>query len=130
MDEVTDQEVTHHVVSPSFPTSIQLSPDLWFDPATAIIVRQGEGILLTVREAAVLKILLKPPYAWHTSRSLARKLSKRFAVVVEAHSIEQIIYGLRHKLGESGTHPHILLSHYGHGYRIVPQKTDSSHWDG
>jgi DNA-binding response OmpR family regulator len=102
-------------------TYIFLGPDLWFDPATATLLRQGESILLTAREAAVLRILLKPPYSWHTAYSLAQKLKKLFALPVEAHSIEQTVHGLRRKLGETGKHPHILLSHYGHGYRISPQ---------
>ena len=99
--------------------SIFLGFDLWFDPVTATILHQNNPILLTAREAAILRILLKAPGAWHTASDLARKLKKRSTTPVEAHSIEQTICGLRKKLGESGKQQRILLSHYGHGYRLL-----------
>jgi DNA-binding winged helix-turn-helix (wHTH) protein len=112
---------TNVLVSPRpASSSISLGIDLWFHPPTATLIYQGQSVLLTKREDAVLKILLKSPHAWHTSSSLAHKLKRLCTVPIEPHSIEQTICGLRRKLGESGKRQHILQSHYGHGYRIVP----------
>ncbi|MBE3567611.1 MAG: winged helix-turn-helix domain-containing protein [Thermogemmatispora sp.] len=88
---------------------ILLRSDLSFDPALAILQRQDKTILLTAREAAVLRALLQSPRCWHSADALASRLKRRWPHI-NAHSIEQIIVGLRRKLGESGKHPTILLS--------------------
>jgi DNA-binding response OmpR family regulator len=111
-----------HLQMPTMPQAagcITLGPNLLFNPATATLICQDSSILLTKRENAVLKILLKSPYVWHAAGELAHKLAKMLTVPIEAHSIEQTICGLRRKLGESAKQPRLLHSHYGHGYRIV-----------
>lgn len=124
MDEAKARTTTgpSRLASPiiPFPVRIMLRSDLWFDPALATLQRQGTTILLTAREAAVLKVLLQTPRGWHSAHDLAGRLQRRWAQI-NAHSIEQTITGLRHKLGESGKHPTILLSRYDLGYGIFPQ---------
>lgn len=118
-DGVTSTLISQFLPTTLPPPAILLKPNLWFNPASATIIHQGKGILLTKRENDLLKILLKPPRPWHTASSLARKLRRHSVVPIEAHSIEQTICGLRRKLGENGKHQRILQSHYGHGYRLV-----------
>lgn len=130
MDEAQDRITTGPSSLAStiipFPSRILLRRDLWFDPALAILQRQGKTILLTAREAAVLKLLLQTPRGWHSADDLAGRLRRRWAHI-NAHSIEQTITGLRRKLGESGKHPTILLNRYDLGYGIFPQDpTDAS----
>jgi DNA-binding response OmpR family regulator len=124
-DWALSQQIGQPLLLRSDPTRIILSPNLWYDQPAATIIRQGKSILLTKREDAILRILLKSPGAWHTASELSRRLKKLSTVPIEAHSIEQLIYGLRRKLGESGKQPCILLSHYGHGYCIRLPETPS-----
>lgn len=97
---------------------IQLGTDLWFDAATATIFRQEQAVPLTARETAVLTLLLTLPGRFHGARTLARLLQKQHAFPITSHSIEQTIYGLRRKLGESGQEPRLLRSRRGLGYGL------------
>ena len=131
MDNVQDRITPGRLnrsTSPMRPASARvfLSSDLWFDPDASMLLHSGERIRLTAREAAVLAALLQAPRCWHSAADLAQRLKRRWPHTT-AHTVEQTIYGLRHKLGESGRRPGILLNRYDEGYRIFPQEdTDAA----
>ncbi len=100
-----------------------LGPNLWFDVATCSILRKNKRIPLTKREHALLTLLVEAPHRIHCTSSLADQLTHLGATFpVDEHSVEQTIYLLRRKLGESGKRPRILRTHHGIGYGLFPQK--------
>jgi DNA-binding winged helix-turn-helix (wHTH) protein len=103
------------------PALIPLRPGLWFDPNTCAILRNGKPSLLTAREAALLTALLNAPRCLHSVTTLARLLTPPGTPEIDAHCVEQTIYGLRRKLGENGRHPRLLINRRDIGYGIFPQ---------
>ncbi len=98
-----------------------LGSDCWHEPALARIVSRGKETLLTVRENALLLLLLSAPYQWHQTGDLADLLTKRCAVEeVSLQSVRQTVLSLRRKLDECGASPELLRSRSGHGYDIFP----------
>lgn len=109
------------VVSDHNPTSdspIQLGINLWFDAATATILRAGESYPLTAREWGLLTLLLTQPNRFQSADILAHLLKRRHAPPLSAHSIEQTICTLRKKLGEDGQSPGLLRNRRGLGYGL------------
>lgn len=105
------------------PSLLPLGPSLWFDAATCAILRKHQRIPLTRREHALLTLLLEAPNRMHRTSALADRLTNLDAAYpVDEHSVEQTIYLLRRKLGESGKRQRILLTHHGIGYGLFPQK--------
>lgn len=104
--------------NPAFDSPIQLGINLWFDAATATILRAGESYPLTAREVGLLTLLLMLPNRFQNATTLARLLKKRHLPLITAHSIEQTICGLRKKLGENGQSPSLLRNRRGLGYGL------------
>ncbi|HEY7124727.1 MAG TPA: winged helix-turn-helix domain-containing protein [Ktedonobacterales bacterium] len=104
------------------PLPVPFGPNLWFDAATCSILHKNKRLPLTKREHALLTLLMKAPNRIHHTSDLADQLTNLgVAFPVDEHSVEQTIYLLRRKLGESGKRPRILLTHHGIGYGLFPQ---------
>ncbi|HEU5228592.1 MAG TPA: winged helix-turn-helix domain-containing protein [Ktedonobacteraceae bacterium] len=129
MDMVKDWTGDLTSISSALPQStppLPLGPNLWFDPSNRILWRKRKRILLTPRETQMLILLLRAPGCYLTAGLLADWLSPPKGKPVYEHSIEQTISGLRRKFGESGKRQRFIQSQRSSGYRILPQKIETT----
>lgn len=106
-------------------TAMPLSPTVWFEPSRAILLQRGREMTLTLRESALLTILLQVPCRYVTTDQLAQRLSQGGLPPVGRHSVEQTVSDVRRKLGESAQHPRLLLMRRGFGYGMFPRTSDA-----
>jgi len=99
---------------------VRVGPDVMLDLHACILLRGQDVVPLTARELAVLELLLAAPARFHRPRDLALRLTPAGGWEVDEHSIEQTIYQLRRKLGESARYPRLLLCKRGIGYGLFP----------
>ncbi|HEX6797149.1 MAG TPA: winged helix-turn-helix domain-containing protein [Ktedonobacterales bacterium] len=81
---------------------------------------QGE-VALTGQEVLILRVLALYPGRFFTASELAQHLA-RPPDYPDAHCIEQTIYGLRRKLGETAKGSQALVSRRGLGYALFVQQ--------
>lgn len=101
------------------PQPEQAESDLVIDPETREVLLRGEIIELTRTEFDLLHAMSQHPRRVFSSAQLfAAGWDGEF---FEAdHVIETHISRLRHKLGESGSHPRYIHTVRGVGYRFEP----------
>jgi two-component system OmpR family response regulator len=89
------------------------------------VVSVGETeSLLTAREITLLSIFVQAPCRYHTTRSLALRISRdETGYPISDHSVEQTMSSLRRKLGEDGKKPRFLFCRRGIGYGLFPESS-------
>jgi DNA-binding winged helix-turn-helix (wHTH) protein len=112
---------------------VSLRPGLWCDLEGHVLIRTLAGshapweILLTAREAGILRILLhtmRTSRRYVTARQLADQLLPTVVLGTSdnpEHCIESSISTLRRKLGETPRDPRLLRGRRGIGYRLFPE---------
>ncbi len=84
------------------------------DPASRRVTREGEEVLLSPREFALLELLLERP-GTILSRSQIEERLYGWGEEVESNAVEVHVHGLRRKLGAQ-----FILTVRGVGYRVRP----------
>src|SRR5262249_52454626 len=100
------------------PVSIHLGLNISLNTGRCAIFRNGEWLPLTSQEFVILKRLIETPCCYVCTAILVNLLSKPGKIEVSSHSIEQIIYGLRKKLGCNQKGSQIILNRRNIGYGI------------
>ena len=86
------------------------------DPATRRVTREGEEVLLSPREFALLELLLERP-GTILSRAQIEERLYGWGEEVESNAVEVHVHGLRRKLGAQ-----FILTVRGVGYRVRPRE--------
>src|SRR5262249_56750653 len=104
--------------------SIVLRSGVVFDAGRCAVLRDGEEIPLTAREADLLHLLLQLPGLYLSRRYLVQALHLQHPHadagerVLSHHRLEQTVSRLRRKLGEPGSHPLLLRCRREVGYGL------------
>ena len=107
-----------------FPARFPLGPACWYEPSLGKLVSQGQEILLTPHQNALLTLLLRAPDHYHKAGDLGVALAEHFGVEeISGQSIKETMRGLRDKLNQS-TAAGVLETRHGYGYRIVLPKRE------
>jgi hypothetical protein len=101
-------------------SAILLRPQIWLEPDIFLLVRDGCSIPLSTREAQLFDMLLQHPGRYHSATRLAEHLTKPGAFPVDPHGVEQTVYNMRRKLGETPRRPSVIRTHREAGYAIFP----------
>lgn len=84
------------------------------DPATREVIANGQAVVLSAREWALLQLLMARPGAVFSRKQLEEKLYS-WKDEVSSNAIEVYIHGLRKKLGTQ-----LIQNVRGVGYRVAP----------
>ncbi|WP_313813949.1 response regulator transcription factor [Glutamicibacter sp.] len=103
---------------------------LTLDPAAWEVKLDGEQIILTATEFALLQILMRSPGRVHSKRELARRVNlngdnhgNEYVTDSDVRSIEVHVANLRRKLGDSARASQWVETVRGVGYRLVNGRT-------
>lgn len=105
---------------PSTQIALREQPPLLWDTQAGTLIRDGEVISLTPREHALLEILARTPGRVFSARTIAQLATQPEAPhTMGSHAVEQVISGLRRKLGDDTASMPLLVNRRGFGYTLV-----------
>lgn len=102
--------------------TIGFGPFEW-DPARAVLSREGARLKLSGQPLEVLTILLEHADRLVTREELRRRLWDRNTLVDFEQGLNTAIARLRHALGDSAERPHFIETLPGRGYRFIAPVT-------
>jgi eukaryotic-like serine/threonine-protein kinase len=105
--------------------TIGFGPFEW-DPARAVLSREGARLRLSGQPLEVLTILLEHADRLVTREELRRRLWDRNTLVDFEQGLNTAIARLRHTLGDSAERPHFIETLPGRGYRFIAPVTRGS----
>ncbi len=88
----------------------------WLDPSARVVTKNGETIALSVREFDLLAFLLKHPQQAFSREQLLR--SVWHWEIGDLSTVTVTVRRVREKIEDDPTHPSILATVWGVGYRL------------
>jgi DNA-binding response OmpR family regulator len=109
---------------PSVQRQVLHAGDLELDTRACQVTRAGEKVELTLKEIAILELLMKHPNEYFTSDAILQRLWPADAAS-SSDTVRTHIKTLRRKLGDSDDAP-LIVSTRNLGYRLVSDKSSQA----